>query len=167
MLEFAAEGAQPVAEEIRGQLVEPFITATGAALGEMAGTEVQVRGVHQTRLDHPLGDLAAVVEMQSTNSGCLVLGFPARTAAALARRILAAVTDQVVEDLIRDCVGEIANVIAGQAKALLAGTPYQFVFSMPRVVADAHAFRLPPHADWLVVVFSSDQGEFAVQLLRK
>lgn len=156
--------ARVVAEEIRDQLVEPFITATRAALGEMAVTEVAVRAVYQTALHHTLGDIAAVLRLRSGTEGFLILGFPRRTAAALAGRILAGVAAEVDEDLMRDCVGELANVVAGQAKAILAGTSYHFAFSLPEVVAGAK--ELPPQQclDCLVVAFGCDQGEFALQL---
>jgi CheY-specific phosphatase CheX len=156
-----------VAGEIREQLVEPFITATRAALGEMAATEVAVRAVCQTALPHTLGDIAAVLGLLSGTAGFLVLGFPRRTAAALAGRILAGVKDEVDENLIRDCVGEMGNVIAGQAKAILAETPYRFAFSLPEVVVGPKELLPRPGPDCLVVVFGSDPGEFTLQLFPK
>ena len=158
-------GAQPVAGEIRDTLLEPFITATCVALGEMASTEVVVRAVYQKTVPHALGDIAAVLELLSAREGFLVLSFPERTAAALAGRILAGVAEEVDADLIRDCVGEIANVVAGQAKALLAGTPYRFAFSLPKVVVGGPEFRPKQGQDCLVVAFNSDLGEFAMQLV--
>jgi chemotaxis protein CheX len=162
--DITSEGAQPVFGEIRDQFLEPFIAATGAALGEMAGTEVVVRAVYWKALHQALGDIAAVLEIRSATEGFLVLSFPQRTAAALAGRILAGVTAEVDEDLIRDCMGEIANVVAGQAKAMLAGTPYRFAFSLPKVVVGAKELWPPQGLDCLVIAFSSTQGEFTLQL---
>jgi chemotaxis protein CheX len=159
--------AQPVDGEIRQTLLEPFIEATRTALGEMAGTEVVVRAVLQKRLHGPLGDVAAVLGLRSALEESLVLSFPRRTAAALAGRMLAGVTQELDENLIRDCVGEIANVVAGQAKALLAGGPYHFTFGVPQVVVDGQEFPPQQGLDCLVVAFSSDQGDFALQLFLK
>jgi chemotaxis protein CheX len=150
---------QPPVEQIRDSL----IAATCAAVGEMAGTEVAARDSSPQTVDHPLGDIAVVVELRSATGGLLVLHFPGRTAAALAGRILAGVTPQVDEDLVRDCMGEIANVVAGQAKALLAETPYRLTFSLPRVVAGS-AFQPPRGGDCLTIPFGSKLGEFALQL---
>ena len=97
--------------------------------------------------------------------GSLVLSFPAQTAEGLARRILAGAVDHVDRDLIRDCMGELGNVIAGQTKTLLVGSPYHFVFSTPTVVAGAHhEVRTKNALSCLVIVWSSDLGEFALQL---
>jgi chemotaxis protein CheX len=161
------ESPQPVRGEIRDKLLEPFITAAGTALREMTGVEVLVQTVYQKTLPHALGDLAAVIHLGSANEGSLVLGFPQWTAAALAGRILTGATEEVDENLIRDCVGEIANVVAGQAKALLADTLYRLAFSLPQVVVSAQEFRPPPGLDALVVAFCTDQGEFTLQLFLK
>jgi len=146
------------------KLLEPFVTAVYTALREMAGVEAAVQAVSQKTLDHALGDIAAVIHLKTVSDGFLVLSFPQPTAAVLAGRILAGVTQEVDENLIRDCVGEIANVVAGQAKALLAAAPVQFVFSLPQTVVSAQQFRPRPGLDALVVEFSTDQGEFALQL---
>ncbi len=164
MSEFAAEGLLPASSEIRHKLVDPFITATRAALGEMARTEVVARAVYQNRGHHMLADVTAVIRLTSVIEGCLVLSFPERTAATLAKRMLADVSAEVDEQLTRDCVGEIGNVIAGQAKALLAGTPYHFSFSLPTVIVDAEDFHPPPGLDCLIVALHSNPGEFTLQL---
>jgi chemotaxis protein CheX len=165
MSEIVAEGAQPIDEVHRDDLLGPFITATCTALSEMAGAEAVVRAVYQQAPQHTLGDIAAVVGLTSATERFLVLSFPQRTAAALAGRILAGAAQEVDEDLIKDCVGEIANVVAGQAKAMLAGGPYQFAFSIPQVVGDASQCLPQQGLDCLVVDFSSDHGEFALQLI--
>jgi chemotaxis protein CheX len=167
-IEAAVEGGQPVSAEVRNKLLEPFIAATRAALGEMAGVEPLVRAVYQEPMPRALGDIAAVIGLTSAaGEAALVLSFPHRTAAALARRILAEVTEAVEEDLLRDCVGEIANVVAGQAKALFAEYPFQFGFCLPQVVMNAADFQRRPGLDCLVVLLACDQGEFALQLFVK
>jgi chemotaxis protein CheX len=162
---FDSATGQAVSGEVRDKLLEPLIAATCAGLGEMADAEVVVRAGFQPTTHHALGDIAAVVGLRS-REGFLVLSFPERTATALSRAILAGVTEEVDESLIRDCVGEIANVIAGQAKALLAGSPYPLTFSMPQVVDDARVE--PGHGlDCLVVHFGSNHGEFSLQVCLK
>ena len=79
--------------------------------------------------------------------------------------MLADVTTELDEQLIRDCVGEIGNVVSGQAKALLAGTPFAFTFSLPEVVVGANHFQPASGQECLVVAFNSDQGEFSLRLL--
>jgi chemotaxis protein CheX len=165
-MEIASGTGHPISDEVRSHLLEPFIEATRAALAEMAGVEVVVRAAVRTDLPQALGDVSVVVQLSSATEGHLVLGFPHRTAAALTERVLTGALKQIDEGLIRDCVGEIANVVAGQAKSLLAGTPYHFSFSLPRVViGSASKLGLLPCRDCLVVAFSTDLGDIALQLL--
>jgi chemotaxis protein CheX len=165
MIDTVSWGAQPVVGEIRTKLLEPWILATCTALGEMANTGVAVRAVFQKTLDHTLGDISGVIKLMSETEGTLVLSFPERTAAALAGRILAGTTEDLNEGLIGDCIAEITNVVAGQAKALLAGTPYRFAFSLPKVmIGTGLELRAKQGLHCLIVTFGSDLGEFALQL---
>ncbi len=163
----AAKGAQPVSAEIRDKLVEPFILATRTVLGEMASADVVVRAVCQNPDDRAAGDLAVMLRLTSATLALLVLSFPTRTAAALARRMLADVAAEIDEPLIRECIGEIGNVVAGQAKALLASTPYHYTFSLPEVVDDVINFQPASKPNCLVIDFNGEQGEFALNLFLK
>jgi chemotaxis protein CheX len=166
--EVFVETLEPAAGEARDDLLGSFIEAARAALGEMAGTEVTVGGACQQAPEKAPGDLVVTVGLTSAAEDCLVLRFPGRTAAALAGRILAGVAEAVDADLVRDCVGEIANVVAGQAKAMLAGTPYRFTFSLPRVLgASDQGLPAPRGQDCLAVAFTSELGEFTMQLFLK
>jgi chemotaxis protein CheX len=146
--------------------LESFITATTVALAEMARTEVAVREVYRAAPDDAWGGVSAVLELTSATEGLLVLSFPEPVAAAIAKRVLVDVKEEINESLVRDCVGEIANVIAGQAKTLLAGTTHQLTFSLPEVVAGDNA-RSRPERDrgCLVIAFGSDLGEFTLRLV--
>jgi chemotaxis protein CheX len=151
--------------ETRDKLLEPFISAACVTLREMAGTEVLAGSAHETRLENSLTDISAVLRLTSATDGFLVLSFPECTAYAVARRVLDGVTTELDESMIRDCVGEIANVVAGQAKALLAETPFHFAFSMPKVVVGPDPELRPKQGqDCFVVTLTSDVGEFAMQL---
>jgi chemotaxis protein CheX len=160
--------AQPVSQEFRERLLDPFIEAVCLTLREWAGTEATVREVSRTAQPRTLGDVSAVLGLVSDREGALVLSFPAPVAAALAGRILAETAAEPGEDLIRDCVGEIANVIAGQAKAMLVGTPYHFTITLPTILRGAgHEVPNNPGGESLLVAFGSDLGDFAMQLCLK
>jgi len=157
--------AQPVSPEIREQLLEPFIAAASLTLGELAQTELAVRSVYRTALPRTLGDVSAVLGLTAEGGEVLVLSFPAQTGAALAGRVLAEATQAPDDDLVRDCLGEVANVIAGQAKTLLAETPYQLILGTPRVLSGPGLeVGSRPDVQGLIVVFGSDAGEFALQI---
>jgi chemotaxis protein CheX len=157
--------ARPVSQEVRERLVEPFIAAACLVLRECAGTEAVVRAVYRQTLPRPFGDMTAMLRLAGATEEILTLSCPMETAAALAGRMLTGVTPDPDEALVRDCLGELANVIAGQAKALLAGTPYHFTFSPPLVLSGVgQEIRPNLGTDCLVIAFGSDVGDVALQL---
>jgi CheY-specific phosphatase CheX len=153
---------QPVPQPIREQLLDPFIEAACGTLRDWAQTEAAVRTTHRQTRPPAFGDLWAALELTfADDRGILVIGMAAPTAAALARRILAETTREVNDTLVCDCVGELANVTAGQAKALLHGTPRWFRLGTPRVAPADIAWPAP---DCLVAMLGTDLGDIALRL---
>lgn len=158
--------ARPLDEPLREQFVEPFVAAIRLALAEMATVAVAVRAVYQTRGTPAPRDFAAVVELRSTTPRLLVLAFPARTARDLTGRILRDVKEADHERLIGDCVGEIANVVAGHAKTALSGTRYQFSCALPKVVAGPLNLPARGHGgSELVAILDCDAGEIDLRII--
>jgi chemotaxis protein CheX len=155
----------PVIEELRESLLRPFCSATEVTFQEMANVEVKVRAVYQKSGYKMFGDISAVIGLLTKSEGSLVLSFPEASAAAFVRRILAGVVDEPGPDTIRDCVGEICNVIAGQARGILSSTPYAFALSTPTIVSGTgHEIRHKPGMPCLVIAYGSELGEFALQV---
>ncbi|HJZ54260.1 MAG TPA: chemotaxis protein CheX, partial [Gemmataceae bacterium] len=93
------------------ELVEAFTVAVPFTLREMAGVEGVVRESRPATAADGFADLSAVIRLTAAGGeGRLILSFSERTAADLARRVLAGTTDEVAADLVRDCMGEVANV---------------------------------------------------------
>jgi CheY-specific phosphatase CheX len=158
--------AQPIDAEVRARILTPFLVAVETALREVALTDSSVRAACQIPSPRLHGEVVATLELSSGAEGCLALGVSNLTAAALARRVLSETRAHIDDALICDCLGEIANVTAGQAKALLHGTPYQFTFGTPHTAAAAR----PPAGDiagCLMAVMATDVGDVVVQLFLK
>ena len=147
--------------ETPSEVVSAFVTAVEAALREMAGVEAVALPVRPATGADEFGDLSAVLQLRSGADGCFVLSVPADTADVIAKRILAEVMPDPSPEMLRDCLGEVANVVAGQAKSLLSGTPYHFLFATPTVVAGRPA--TVGASDWLVE-FRSDVGAFTFHM---
>lgn len=141
------------------ELIEAFTAAVPFALRELAGVEAVARDAGPAAGRAP-ADLGATIRL-ATGGGQWRMTFclPAAAAGELARRILAGATE-LTPGLVRDCTGEVANVIAGQAKALLVGSPAHFTLSTPEVRSGDPADGT---GGW-VIRFDSDAGEFAVWL---
>jgi chemotaxis protein CheX len=156
--------ARPLDDELRRQLAEPLITAVKQTLKQLAQAEVDVRSIYERKRPMALGDLSVALTLSHPFDGLLLLSFSKPTAEALWRRILPEPAEAVDLALVADCVGEIANIVAGQAKALFAGTQYHFLFSTPRISFGHEGMKLDEYMKSIVIAFDSDAGVFALQL---
>jgi chemotaxis protein CheX len=144
------------------ELVGAFAAAVPFAVREMAGVEVAPKNPRPATDADGFADVSVAVRLTTAGGeGRLILSFSQGTAAALARRVLAGVVGDADQAMIRDCMGEVANVVAGQAKALLYGTPSHFTLSTPTVLSDGAAGV--PEGTW-VIGFDSDVGAFAAHV---
>jgi CheY-specific phosphatase CheX len=149
-----------------GEVVGAFVEAVGLTLRESAATEPGLIEVTEQVLPESGEGLSATLTICSARIDELVLCLPEQTAVALAERVLAgALPDGIDAEMVRDCAGELANVVAGQAKALLSGTPDHLSFATPRVFAGPHQpLRLGRPAACHVASFDSEVGAFSLRL---
>jgi CheY-specific phosphatase CheX len=121
-----------VDSQLSPEVVEAFTAATVTAFQELAGTEVMPAGTSPAEG----GDVISTITLRRPTLGRLSLSFPLGVLEALAKRYLpdgVALSTEIIDDV----AGEFANVIAGQAKTMLKGSPYHFTLSTPRVVRTA------------------------------
>jgi CheY-specific phosphatase CheX len=156
---------EPVMEEIRNQLLDPFVEATVRTLGEMTGEKPLVHSVYQKQGYRIFGDHSAIIGLSARSEGTLVLSFPKETSWELSRRLVHALDVEVNDEIVQSCVGEITNIIVGQAKGTLSQTSHHFAMSTPTVVAgENHEIRYKGGLPCLVASFTSVMGDFALQL---
>jgi chemotaxis protein CheX len=140
--------------------LEPFVTAVTTVLREMAGVEVAAKSARRPVGGDRPADLAAVVRLLAPVEGWMALCFEPATAVALARRVLAGAAAVPVGEMAPDCAGELANVVAGQVKALMFGTPHHFSISLPSVGSAGEV--IPADEPHWVVDFVGEACEFRI-----
>jgi chemotaxis protein CheX len=152
-------------DEARKEVLDAFIVATCSTIAEMAQSLVEVRETYATVTPRFVGDITVVLDLTPGRGAMLVLCFPRPMAAALAERVLAGAGGATDGALVRDCMAEITNIIAGQAKAMLHGTPHRFAFSTPRIFSGQDvSLEQYTGREFLVAHFVSDAGDFTLQV---
>ena len=122
----------------------PDVLAAFTAAGLTALLElIQVEGVVDSDLSDVLAQLPGGACYRQCGAkrevlGTMFLVLPKQVASQIASRYLPPGT-MLSDALIDDVAGEFANVITGQAKTILKGTPYHFAMSMPQVSRSAAA----------------------------
>jgi chemotaxis protein CheX len=78
-----------------------------------------------------VGPIIGIIHLSGGWEGFLLTGFEPSLAEAAAARMMAASDEPLTEEEVRDTVGEIANILAGNLKCLIPGWTQM---SMPAVV---------------------------------
>ncbi len=110
-------------------------------------------------------DLTATIHLAGEWKGALALECGRKEACAFAARFLSMSPPEVVDDVVRDVLGELSNMIGGNLKCVLAGG---LKLSMPTVVDGAdHGLRVCRAGVRERLVFECAEGVFSVAVLRE
>lgn len=109
--------------------------------------------------------LTATIHLAGDWPGVLALECGHKQACAFAARFLSMDPPAMVDDMVRDVLGELANMIGGNLKCVLAGG---LRLSMPLVVDGAdHNLRVCRAGTRERLVFECAEGDFSVAVLRE
>lgn len=138
--------------------INPFIGATIETFETMVHTKVvpgKIALLKGTALQH---DISGIIGLSGGAKGTVSLSFPKLTAL---KAVSAFMGEKVVmmDDSVRDAIGELANIVAGAAKKHLA--EYKISISLPTVViGDNHEVQGCKGVIPLSVPFESPLGLF-------
>ena len=160
----------PAASSPREKTLE-FLNTTLEAIRYVLEVSTQIpvkpgRGFLRGSAPDPKVDIAASVGIISTAfHGALILAFPARTYLKIMSAFLGVEYLQMAPE-IRDGAAELLNIVLGQAKTSLNEKGYDIRRAVPIVsygenLKIASASSVPS----MIVPFSSDAGEFYVELM--
>jgi CheY-specific phosphatase CheX len=145
------------------EVVQAFTKAALTALQELTQIEALAGPTPQSTVMSE-GFLAATLRLMREVPGTMTLVLSVEAAARLAALYLPSGTT-LTEEMIDDVVGEFANVIAGQSKTMLKGTPYHFTLSMPVVARVANVTRLPEDASRTLIAALDFESEKLLLIL--
>jgi chemotaxis protein CheX len=115
---------------------------------------------------NPGGDrLTSTIHLAGDWKGALALECDRKQACAFAAHFLSISPPEVVDDVVRDVLGELSNMIGGNLKCVLAGG---LKLSMPSVVDGTdHSLRVCRAGVRERLVFECLEGVFSVAVLRE
>jgi chemotaxis protein CheX len=112
-----------------------------------------------------LGDISGVMRLSGIASGIVVISMSAELACLLVAKMLGEEPARELTAGVQDAVGEIINMISGQAKASLVKTRYHFTISIPQVIVDpGHEMEHQAGVPNIVVFFEGEGHGFALQI---
>lgn len=143
---------------IRAEHINPFIVSSMETFSKMVACEAKPGKPmlkKDSRLDY---DISGIIGLSGKIIGSMAMSFPEPTAIAVCNKFMAAGYADLHEDIL-DAVGELVNIVAGNAKKGLA--EFDIEISLPNVIV-GHNHRIiePKGALAFVVPFSTPYGGF-------
>ncbi len=146
---------------MNAQYINPFIKAVTGVFTTMIDQSVRLGTPVLKKNPVASHPISSVITMQGAASGCVVVSFPESVALALASALLDETFETLDADGI-DALGEIANMIAGNAKNEFpddTGT-----MSVPQVVTDRTGIAYPPNVPIVSIPCETENGELIIDV---
>ncbi len=155
-------------KEFDVNFINPFLNATQKVLKIQCFIEAKPLKPHLKKPTDPLllGDVSGIISINSeTFSGTLAISLPEKIFLTIVKNMLGeemtAITDQNV-----DLVGEIANIILGQAKLELIGLGYSLQAALPSCVwGKDHKIKHFGTGVCVVIPFETPVGTFYSEIM--
>lgn len=146
------------------EFVNPFIQSVASLFETMLGCKVQRGDIGCTQSPALGHEIVARVGLSGVAQGTVVLSMPIETALAMAHRFLGSEVE-TTDGMVSDIVAEMANIIAGGAKAKFYVEGHPIVLGLPRVIGEGES-TLDTRAGplWLEIPFTSELGPFSLRL---
>ena len=142
-------------------LAKPFVQATINVLSSMTGLSPVPGKPYVKKTDKAQGDVSAIVGITGCKSGAVA--FSQSCAIALVKGMLGDAIEDIIADT-RDAVGEITNMISGQARATLSEMGLPLQGSTPSIVFGAnHSLSFPGQVTTVAIPFETDYGAFTLE----
>jgi chemotaxis protein CheX len=143
--------------------INPFIEAVDSVFTTMLQVRPTRSGLKVSGEPDQRSVLTSIVGLSGEVSGVVALRFPPDTALQLAGRMLGSEMREINEEVI-DAISELVNMVAGSAKAKLQLDP-PLRLGLPTVVEGTrYKLRYPSKSVWLEVPFSSEAGDFSMEV---
>ncbi len=140
-----------------------FITATTNVLSTMAHIVPQAGTPYVKKNLFAKGDVSAIVGITGYAKGSISVTFSKSCAIALVKGMLGDDIQDIIQDT-KDAVGEVTNMVSGQARASLAQAGMVFQGATPTVImGDGHTISHVSKSPIMAIPFTTEHGDFTVE----
>lgn len=146
------------------EFINPFLNSVINVLSTMAFVEAKPGTPYVNKDRKAVGDVTGLIGITGFAEGTISLTLEENAILKIVNNMLYEDFKELNDD-ISDAVGELTNMIAGQARAELAEQGKKFEASTPSVVTGkGHKINHIGSAPILSIPFSIDEGTFVVEV---
>ncbi len=144
--------------------INPFLTAVQNVFETMIEIPYTLGKPSLKKQDMTSFEVSGIIGISGEVIGCVVVSFPESIAMQLASALLGEEIKEVNEDC-TDAIGEIANMVAGDAKKKFPKG--NTTISVPSVVIGKHRTAFPKGVPIISIPCQTDKGAFAIDVALK
>ncbi|NLE01523.1 MAG: chemotaxis protein CheX [Fibrobacter sp.] len=145
--------------------INPFINATIDCFKTMITSHIEPLKPCLKKFPYALYDISGVIGLSGKAQGSISFGFSQENAVNIVSSMLKAEISDTDPDL-PDAIGEIANIIAGNAKKELSR--FKLSISLPNVIiGKKHSLGGEGGAPTILVPFTTTAGDFVMEVSLK
>ena len=146
------------------KLVNPFINATINVLETMAFISVAAGKPYLKKESMATGDVTGVIGLTGVANGTIAVTFEAECILAVVSGMFGEQMNELNSE-IADAVGELTNMISGQARRELAEMGKPFKAAIPSVVTGTnHSITHYTDGPRVAIPFRTNQGDFTIEV---
>jgi chemotaxis protein CheX len=146
------------------KLINPFLAAAMHVLKTMAQVDAKPGKPFLKQDDVAVGDVSAIIGVTGAAQGSMALIFTEQCIKHIASNLLGEPFTQLNHE-VRDAVGELTNMICGDARRRLAEDGFVLQAGIPTIVAGKdHTITHIANGPRLAVPFETSQGSFMVEV---
>jgi len=145
-------------------LINPFIDATLNVLGTMASTRARAGKPYIKKDKVARGDVTGVIGLTGEARGTISVSFSEKSILAIVSNMFKEEMKELNEE-INDAVGELSNMISGQARKRLEELGKTLHGAIPSVIMGKnHTLTHMTTSPVIAIPFSTDNGDFTIEV---
>ncbi len=145
--------------------INPFITAMMNTFKTMMNIDVKPGKPMLKSSPYPSYDISGIIGLSGSAQGSIAISFPKIIALKIVSKLIGAEI-KVVGPELTDGVGELANIVAGNAKQYL--TQFNLSISLPNVIIGKdHTIANQTGVPAIIIPFVCTLGDFAMEVSLK
>ena len=146
------------------KLVNPFINATINVLETMAFVDVEAGKPYLKRDNVAVGDVSGVLGLTGIANGTIAVTFEEKCILTVVSNMFGETMTELNSE-IADAVGELTNMISGQARRELEEMGKVFKAAIPSVITGRnHSITHYSEGPKIAIHFSTDGGKFTIEV---
>ena len=149
---------------MRVEFINPFLDAAVNVIHTMAFISPSPGNVSLKTQQEAKGDITGIIGLTGSVQGSLAVSFSESCALKIVENMLGEKFD-ALNDQVADAVGELTNMISGDARSKLQKLGYNVTAAIPAVIrGKGHTVKhIAPGKPIILIPFSTADGDFFVE----